>query len=66
MSVSCPFIGSGGGVAVEHLAASPSGQSHEVAFVAAIGQPGMGEAVAQLVGVDLTEPGLLAPPPDHL
>src|SRR5438309_1000368 len=60
-----PFVGGAGGVAGEHVPAPPAGQAHEVAFVAAGGEPGVGEGVAELVGVDAAEAGPLAPALEH-
>jgi hypothetical protein len=48
-------LGGGFGVAVDHLAGLPAGQAHEVAFIAAGGEPGVGEGVAELVGVQAGE-----------
>lgn len=45
-------------VPLQHLTGSPAGQAHEVALVAALGEPGVGEGVAQLVGVDAVQPSL--------
>jgi hypothetical protein len=44
------------GVAVDHLAGLPAGQAHQVAFVAAGGQPRVGEGVAELMRVQAGEP----------
>src|SRR5207248_2678800 len=61
-----PVTGGTGGVAGEHRPAAPAGQAHEVLALAAVGQPAVGEGVAQLVGVDVAEARLGSPAPHHL
>src|ERR671918_2969485 len=53
-----PLIGGARAVAAQHLTALPSRQAHQVALVAALGQPGVGERVAQHVGVEAVDAGL--------
>ena len=48
-------------VAAEHLAATPSDQPHQIGLVATVPQPGVGEGVAEQVGVDAFETSLLGP-----
>jgi hypothetical protein len=59
-------FGGGLGVAVDHLAGLPAGEAHEVAFVAAGGQPGVGERMPELVGVQAGEPDARATVGDDL
>ena len=48
-----PSLGRLRTVAVEHLPAAPAEEVHEVAFVAAVGEPLMGEGVPEEVGMNL-------------
>lgn len=66
VSVPCTLVCRTCGVPVEHLSTTPSGKSHEVTLVPALGQPGVSEGMAELVGVDRAKPGLLAPALHHL
>lgn len=66
VSVPCTLVWRTCGVPVEHLSTTPSGKSHEVTLVPALGQPGVSEGMAELVGVDRAKPGLPAPALHHL
>jgi hypothetical protein len=60
-----PFIRGGGTVALEHRPGPPAGDAHEVGLVAALGEPGVGEAVAELVGMQARDAGRLAAAVQH-
>jgi hypothetical protein len=45
-------IGSGGAVALEHGAGLPPGDTHQIRLGATLGQPLVGERVAELVRVE--------------
>src|ERR1035437_4416105 len=62
----CPLVCRGRAVAVEHLTAAPTGQPHKVALLAASSKPLVGEAVAELVGVDTWQSRRRRPLGDHL
>jgi hypothetical protein len=52
-------VGGRGAIALEHLAGPPTGDPHEVGLVAAHAQPLVGEGVAELVGMQVRNAGLL-------
>jgi WD40 repeat protein len=54
-----------GAVAPQHGARAPAGQPHQVGLAPALGQPLVGEGMAQLVGVQAGEVGLLPTTPEH-
>jgi hypothetical protein len=64
--VAGPLVGGGGGVAAEHGPRPPAGEAHEAAFGAVGVEEGVGEGMAELVGVDVGRPGGLGPLADHL
>src|SRR5579859_3664116 len=51
------LVGHRRAVPAQHGRRTPPGQSHQVAFAAAVGQEGVGEAVAELVGVNMSQSG---------
>jgi hypothetical protein len=53
-------VGGRGAVAAEHLAGSPAGKAHEVGLAATVGEPGVGERVAELMRMQPRQAGLLA------
>jgi Transposase/Domain of unknown function (DUF4188) len=61
-----PFIRGGGTVAGEHRPGPPAGDAHEVGLVATLGEPGVGEGVAELVGMKARDAGLLAAAVQHV
>ena len=58
MRLSGAGVGGRGAVAAEHRPGPPAGQAHEVRLAAALGEPGVGEGVAELVRVQVGEAGL--------
>ena len=54
------------GVARDHRAGAPPGEHHQVALGAALGEPCVGEVVAELVRVQPLDTGLGGASPDHL
>jgi hypothetical protein len=59
-------VGGRGTVAVQHGTGAPAGQAHEVGLAAALGEPPMGEGVAELVGMQPGKARLLGTMPQHL
>ncbi len=53
-------VGGGGAVAAEHLAGPPASQPHQVGLTPTLGEPGVGERVAELVGMQSWQAGLVA------
>jgi hypothetical protein len=51
-------VGGAGAVAGHHRPRSPPGQAQQIQFGAALGEPLVGEGVAELVGVQAGQPGL--------
>ena len=66
MRLTSSFIGGGCTVALEHGPRPPAGDPHEVGLVAALGEPGVGEGVAELMRVEAGDAGLLAAPVEHV
>jgi transposase len=60
------FVGCRGAVAAQHRAGLPAGKAHQVGFVATLGQPKMGECMAELVRVEPFQAGLAASPTEDL
>ena len=60
MGLARPFVGGGGTVALQHDPGAPAGDPHQVGLVAALGEPGMGEGVAEPMRVEVGDAGLLA------
>ena len=58
MRLSGAGVGGRGAVAAKHLAGLPAGQPHQIGFAATLGEPGMGEGVAELVRVQVGKAGL--------
>jgi hypothetical protein len=50
------LVGGRGIVTVQHRAGAPAGQAHQVGLAAALGEPLVGEGVAELVGCRSNEP----------
>lgn len=61
MGLSGPRIGDGCSVARDHRTGAPPGETHQVALVAPFGEPHVGEAVAKLMDIDMTDASLLGP-----
>lgn len=61
-------LGSGAcAIPIEHLAAPPAGQPHEITFAPAAGEPAVGKGMSQLVRMEsVAEPRLPAPLSDDL
>jgi hypothetical protein len=55
-----------GAVAGEHRPAPPAGQAHEIALVAARGEPLMGIGVTEAVRVDVGDSGRSTAAPDNV
>jgi hypothetical protein len=49
------FVGCSGAVAAQHGAGLPAGKAHQVGFVATLGQPQVGEGVAELVRMESSQ-----------
>lgn len=58
MCLLCPFGGRRSAVPTQHGIGLPAGQVHEVALLAALGKPLVGERVAEAVGVHVLDAGL--------
>ena len=66
MRLSSPVVGRGGRVAVHHRPGPPTGDPHEVGLPAARRQPGVGEVVAERMGIDPRHASFGRPPLEHL
>ena len=64
MGVVGALVSPGRAVPLKHLAGLPSGDTHEVALGAAIGQPLIREDVTKDVWVETLDSSLLTPDPD--
>ena len=53
-------------VSVEHGSGVPPGEGHEVAFIAAVGEPLVGKGVAELMPMQPRYPGVGAHPVKHV
>jgi hypothetical protein len=62
----CPLVGSAGTIPLQHVPTGPASESHEVAFLATVGEPTVSEAVPKLVRVQLWDASRPAPTTDHL
>ena len=60
------LVGGAASVAVDHRPGAPTGQAHQVAFLAAFGEPLVRERVAKLVWMNLRDAGGDAPLLDDL
>ena len=66
MRLSSAFVGRGGAVAAQHRAGLPAGKAHQVGLAATLGQPQVGQRVAELVRVESFHPGLVTSPAEDL
>ena len=64
------FAGAGVGgrspITTEHLAGPPAGQPHQIGLAATLGEPSMGEGVAELMRVQSRQASLLSPAAQEL
>lgn len=65
MGLTGASVGSRGTVALQHRPGLPAGQPHQIRLAAALGEPLMGECVAELMRVQAGKAHLLTPAPQH-
>ena len=53
-------VGGRGPMAAEHLAGAPASQPHQVGLTPTLGEPGVGEPVAELMGMQSWQASLVA------
>ena len=61
-----PLVRGGCAVASQHLARPPPGQAHEVALRSFLGEPRVGERVAQPMRIEVVDAGLAAAVADEV
>jgi hypothetical protein len=66
ISSTSALVGQARAVAPEHLRRAPAGEAHQVALLAAAGEPLVGERVSELVSVEALQAGRPAAPGDEL
>ena len=66
MGLSGTSVGGSGAVPLEHLAGLPAGDAHQVGLRPTLGEPLVGEGVAELVGMQAGDAGLLATAVQHV
>jgi hypothetical protein len=59
-------VGSRSTITAEHLAGPPAGQPHQVGLTATLSEPGVRERVAELMGMQPLQAGLLTPAAQEL
>ena len=66
MGGACPFGGSRRAIPREHLCVGPSGDSDEIVFLAACGEPSVGHRVPEKVRVQVVDAGLASATANNL